>query len=496
MNKRKQANKENNENLLPEAKSLKQSRKKSILTENQLSFNDIIEKDALKSTNEVAASTESPILRLKKLLKNTLISGSDSVSGEAVELPAHIGLNIKDIGLISLPLVEQQASELIQKSTINENIYKLDSKYIQIQHPDWNQQLNKLVKRISNDLGYSNSKVDFKLDHLVLFKQNASLSKQNEITGNQNDLIAKLIIQLPSVYTGGVFLVHSNQVTKYNFDNKQASFKINYVAFHSNLQTEMKEIKSGYRLALVYYLYSFDKFLSKNECIKELPLVINNYFMQNEKPIAILLENQYPTNDLFVKKGYNVLQGVDKDRFNLIKSSMSDQLSMFICKVDLRFQENDGDDRYKYQDQIYRKRIKELNKTKPVLTASEEENIIDDGELNGNHVRKSKLITRWYNETGELLFRYELHDYRGKVDKETAEISLEIFSNIINLNNDIDHIEKWIYDEADSHTIAGWDGWFLDTTFSRYVLTFWLKKDELKFIEMIDQLNSGFNNIT
>ena len=52
MNKRKHANKENNENLLPEAKSLKQSRKKSILAENQLNSNDLIEIDAPKSTND------------------------------------------------------------------------------------------------------------------------------------------------------------------------------------------------------------------------------------------------------------------------------------------------------------------------------------------------------------------------------------------------------------------------------------------------------------
>ena len=96
-----------------------------------------------------------------------------SMSGEASEMPIFLGLYVKGFGVVSLPLVDPQATDLIKlcklssrpqqaKKTVNtrrgntksnEASYELDAEQIEIQNSEWNTELKELVSQINREYG-------------------------------------------------------------------------------------------------------------------------------------------------------------------------------------------------------------------------------------------------------------------------------------------------------------------------------------------------------
>jgi hypothetical protein len=66
-------------------------------------------------------------------------------------------------------------------------------------------------------------------------------------------LFGTLIIQPPSSHTGGELVFYeTNGKSK---KEKKSKFSVQFTAHNADLEHELLEVKSGYRLALVYSLY-------------------------------------------------------------------------------------------------------------------------------------------------------------------------------------------------------------------------------------------------
>jgi len=77
-------------------------------------------------------------------------------------------------------------------------------------------------------------------------------SVQDQIT------FATMVLQLPSVHQGAHLIIYNSDKTKTIHDfgesAKKAPYAIHFAAHYADAEHEVTEIKSGYRLTLVYSL--------------------------------------------------------------------------------------------------------------------------------------------------------------------------------------------------------------------------------------------------
>lgn len=69
-------------------------------------------------------------------------------------------------------------------------------------------------------------------------------------------MFATLVVQLPSVFTGGSFVVsHGNKSKTFGLDAPEtAPYQCHHVAHYADCEHEIRPVESGYRLALIYSL--------------------------------------------------------------------------------------------------------------------------------------------------------------------------------------------------------------------------------------------------
>lgn len=72
-------------------------------------------------------------------------------------------------------------------------------------------------------------------------------------------MFGTLIIQPPSLHTGGELVVYgtngsANKVVDFGQKDGSARYSVHYTAHWADLEHELREVTSGYRLAIVYSL--------------------------------------------------------------------------------------------------------------------------------------------------------------------------------------------------------------------------------------------------
>jgi hypothetical protein len=259
----------------------------------------------------------------KILQYNSFNIAKEFVKGESKSLPAILGLSVKKVGLVSLPVQEYQAEELIKQSSkckYGKNAFEIHASQITIQNEEWKEKLDKLVNQLKDKLGCSDRCAP-KLDRLLIIKSGGSISKHKDVS---NDVLAfgKLIIQLPSLYSGGdinVSIKDEEKVFDFGRETRRASYYCHFVSFYSDLAYKISKVNSGFEMFLVYDLvwsnenglnYLFARELHKMEdCALESLILEDMYF-------AIELNNDYQQNAQINNK---MLQGNDKKIYKTLE---------------------------------------------------------------------------------------------------------------------------------------------------------------------------------
>ncbi len=144
-------------------------------------------------------------------------------------MPVDPNLYVENVGKLSLPLKESQALDLIKvcsqatfgfnnKDILDKKVrdsYQLNPSQIKLKHPEWQKQLDLLVKRVTNEMGCLDINVTAKLHKILLYKKGSHFIKHRDSEKEKN-MFGTLIIQLPSEYTGGKLIVYQ--------DNKQKDY--------------------------------------------------------------------------------------------------------------------------------------------------------------------------------------------------------------------------------------------------------------------------------
>jgi len=285
---------------------------------------------------------------VSRLLLEIKAPGESCASGKAVTLPSYPGLLVEGMdGQLSLPLHKTQATLLASQAeqapygkgtetvldTSVRNVLQVAPERVSFSHPTWEEGLLGLAKEAAGKLGAPAELVSAKLYKLLLYEP-GSFFLPHQDTEKVSGMFATLVVQLPSVFTGGESVVRckdgQQRVFKLGNDTGEAAFSSHYICHYADCEHEVKEVSSGFRLALVYSLcftlgrgkelYSAINSQGGLQCSQLSNLRSEIHQLPPEQRLFVLpLEHKY-TQASLKEFGFACLKGVDRARYAALES--------------------------------------------------------------------------------------------------------------------------------------------------------------------------------
>lgn len=179
------------------------------------------------------------------------------------------GLEVEGLGPVGLPLMASQAQELKSRcaqapygkgeETLVDvsvrRVWHLQPNQFSLTNPGWSELLRSVADRVQAGLGLKDQLLEAHLYDLLLYEEGGFFLPHRD--GEKLDrMVATLILVLPSPFEGGELLVrHDGQEQTIAFGGDAgSSFQIEYAAFYADCEHEVKPLRKGYRLCLVYNL--------------------------------------------------------------------------------------------------------------------------------------------------------------------------------------------------------------------------------------------------
>ena len=270
--------------------------------------------------------------RILDLLEQSCVLNGDYITGGKLDsnylMPA-IEILLEDNGKykpLPLPIVyAEQVTELIRNCSFgkNENVnitksWHLDPHKFRITNPKWDSSIEELVRKVKAKLGILNEKkIDLSLSKMILHEEGGLFDFCTDID-KEDGIVANLLVQLPSSFTGGNFtLSHSGKEMKFQYKD-ESTYSPYYVSFYSNCEHKGEPLTSGYRLSLVYNLkYSGSDRIAPYDSatqLRDMQNIIETWIkVPMYTKLCYILENKYTKATL----GPSVLQGKDKIAYQL-----------------------------------------------------------------------------------------------------------------------------------------------------------------------------------
>jgi hypothetical protein len=264
--------------------------------------------------------------------------GSFCVSGSApVVLP---GLEVRELGPIGLPLVAQQVEDLKKRceqapygkgeativDTNVRRVWRLEPEHFSLTNPEWGRFLQQTVGKVRKELGLEKQQLESHLYELLLYEPGSFFLPHRD--GEKLDrMVATLVVVLPSAFQGGELVVrHEGQEQTIDFgSNENNLFRIHYAAFYADCEHEIRPLREGHRLCLVYNLTlkRGKKSITapRNSSAIEKTTRLLRDWAQDESALklVITLEHQYTQEGL----AWDVLKGADRARAQILAEAAS-----------------------------------------------------------------------------------------------------------------------------------------------------------------------------
>ena len=256
--------------------------------------------------------------------------GSTCTGGVATELPPIPGLVVEGVGDIVVPLLDpdhvhklkaaaQQAPhgrgmETIVDTSVR-NTLQIDANKVTLTNPAWPKALQALTSRVCTALGVPPDRVRTELYKLLLYEPGGFFKKHRD-TEKADGMFATLVIQLPSRFTGGSFVVTHNGKTETfaMHDPETSPYTCRYVAHYAECEHEIMPIESGHRLALIYSLCYTGNQESKPSLVTVADgglVSVLEHLDPSQSLFAVPMDHQYTTASLS-RLGVGALKGSDR----------------------------------------------------------------------------------------------------------------------------------------------------------------------------------------
>ncbi len=178
------------------------------------------------------------------------------------------GLEIDKIGLIRLPLDDSQARGLIKKcsqapygkgaqtlvDTKVRRVWELNPQRFRLTNPKWESFISTIAGEAQEALGLADAKLRAHLYKLLIYEKGSFFLPHRD--GEKLDgMVATLVVCLPSVHAGGALIVsHEGRQHVVTFSGAAAGHELSYAAFYADCEHEVRPVREGYRISLIYHL--------------------------------------------------------------------------------------------------------------------------------------------------------------------------------------------------------------------------------------------------
>ncbi len=246
------------------------------------------------------------------------------------------GLEVDGMGPVRLPLGKTQARKLIKLchqapygkgtetlvDTDVRRVWELDPDQFELTNPEWHELLPEITDRVRDELGLGKRKLAPHLYKLLVYEAGDFFLPHRD--GEKLDrMVATLVISLPSVHEGGELVVtHEGMQHVIEFDGAALGLDLSFAAFYADCKHEVRPLRSGYRLCLVYNLT-----LATSRGKKGIAApttagavdVVSNLLAawrgaDEPQKIAVTLEHQYTQDGLNI----DTLKGIDRTRAEVL----------------------------------------------------------------------------------------------------------------------------------------------------------------------------------
>ena len=215
-----------------------------------------------KGASESTASINQQLL---KALASIDRPGTFCTSGR---VPAMLpGLEVEGVGPVALPLGKSQAAVLKKLArqapygkgtetlvdTEVRRVWEIEADQVTFANPDWAGAVEQAVQTVQAELGLQKQKLNAHLYKLLVYEKGSFFLTHRD--GEKLDgMVATLVIALPSKHAGGELVVrHEDREVTVDFA-LESEFQTQFAAFYADCEHEVRPVKSGFRLALVYNL--------------------------------------------------------------------------------------------------------------------------------------------------------------------------------------------------------------------------------------------------
>ena len=245
-----------------------------------------------------------------------------------------------------------------------------------------------------------------KLYKLLVYKEGGHFLKHRD-TEKENGMFGTLIIQPPSIHKGGELVVYENngrskKEIDFGAKDGNSEFSVHFAAHFADLEHEILEVKSGYRLAIIYSLCWSDaaregSVISNGELTDEVFESLGKLDSKLFK-LGMILEHQYTVQSLR-ENGVKAIKGLDKDRINLLyeanrRLDEEKQISFHICHARLVVSSYDC---YEYQGRYH----------DTIFGSIYDDDNPDSDSYNWVEDERKMRLAEWYNPDGKRVIRKE-----------------------------------------------------------------------------------------
>ena len=203
--------------------------------------------------------------RLEKILQSIDRPGEFCTYGRlSVPMPR---LEAENIGILSFPVPELQIEQLIGTAeqapygkgtqtlvdTAVRNCWEINADQLCLGGRSWKKTMRELVRSAADGLGCPRDQLKAELYKLLIYQPGGFFIPHRD-TEKSDGMIATLTISLPAAGTGGELVVrHKDRDSKIEMNVDDPS-ELAYAAFYADCEHEVKKIRSGHRIALVFNL--------------------------------------------------------------------------------------------------------------------------------------------------------------------------------------------------------------------------------------------------
>ena len=201
--------------------------------------------------------------RLVQLLAGDPPSGSGAA---VLQLPGDVlGLHVRDIGPVALPVRAAQAKRLIAaarpalfghgEETLSDtsvrDTWELTPDQVILEGATWDAHLNAALAHFRDALGLpASSRLRAELHSLLVYGKGQFFLPHQD-SEKHDDMIATLVVSLPSVHSGGELVVDDGG-TERTYRGSRDDLVL--VAFYADRRHEVRPVRSGYRVTLTFNL--------------------------------------------------------------------------------------------------------------------------------------------------------------------------------------------------------------------------------------------------